>query len=86
MSETAGTTFCFAKVLDLAPFNLFVAGKTISATREAMCSSRVMAQCMGEGQAAGTAAALCCQLGCTSTELDIKLLRENLLADGARLS
>ena len=66
--------------------NLFVAGKTISATREAMCSSRVMAQCMGEGQAAGTAAALCCRLGCTSTELDIKLLRENLLADGARLS
>ena len=66
--------------------NLFVAGKTISATREAMCSSRVMAQCMGEGQAAGTAAALCCQLGCTSTELDITLLREKLLADGARLS
>lgn len=32
------------------------------------------------------AAALCCRLGCTSTELDIKLLRENLLADGARLS
>ena len=66
--------------------NLFVAGKTISATREAMCSSRVMAQCMGEGQAAGTAAALCCQLGCTSTQLDISLLRKTLLADGARLS
>ena len=66
--------------------NLFVAGKTISATREAMCSSRVMAQCMGEGQAAGTAAALCCQMGCTSTQLDISLLRKTLLADGARLS
>ena len=66
--------------------NLFVAGKTISATREAMCSSRVMAQCMGEGQAAGTAAALCCKLGCTSVELDVALLRKTLLHDGARLS
>ena len=65
--------------------NLFVAGKTISATREAMCSSRVMAQCMGEGQAAGTAAALCCKLGCTSTALDIQTLREALLKDGAKL-
>lgn len=65
--------------------NLFVAGKTISATREAMCSSRVMAQCMGEGQAAGTAAALCCRLGCTSTTLNVQTLREALLGDGAKL-
>lgn len=65
--------------------NLFVAGKTISATREAMCSSRVMAQCMGEGQAAGTAAALCCKLGCTSTTLNVQTLREALLDDGAKL-
>lgn len=65
--------------------NLFVAGKTISATREAMCSSRVMAQCMGEGQAAGTAAAMCCKLGCTSTTLDIQALREELVKDGAKL-
>lgn len=65
--------------------NLFVAGKTISATREAMCSSRVMAQCMGEGQAAGTAAALCCKMNCTSTTLDVQLLRETLLQDGAKL-
>ena len=66
--------------------NLFVAGKTISATREAMCSSRVMAQCMGEGQAAGTAAAMCCALGCTSTTLDVQALREELRKDGAKLS
>lgn len=65
--------------------NLFVAGKTISATREAMCSSRVMAQCMGEGQAAGTAAAMCCKTGCTSTTLDIQVLREELVKDGAKL-
>jgi len=66
--------------------NLFVAGKTISATREAMCSSRVMAQCMGEGQAAGTAAAMCVSLGCTSTQIDVALLREKLVADGVKLA
>lgn len=66
--------------------NLFVAGKTISATREAMCSSRVMAQCMGEGQAVGTAAAMCCRQGCKSTEIDIARLREKLIEDGAKLS
>lgn len=66
--------------------NLFVAGKTISATREAMCSSRVMAQCMAEGQAAGTAAALCASKACGSMELDLQELRAALLRDGARLS
>lgn len=66
--------------------NVFVAGKTISATREAMCSSRVMAQCMAEGQAAGTAAAMCALQGCKSTELNVSLLREQLIKDGARVS
>lgn len=66
--------------------NLFVAGKTISATREAMCSSRVMAQCMAEGQAAGIAAAMCAAQGCTSEELDVAVLCDALKQDGARLS
>lgn len=66
--------------------NIFVAGKTISATREAMCSSRVMAQCMAEGQAAGTAAAMCALQNCSSLELDVALLCKQLMEDGARLS
>lgn len=66
--------------------NLFVAGKTISATREAMCSSRVMAQCMAEGQAAGTAAAMCVAKNCSSMELDLQELRAVLIRDGAKLS
>lgn len=66
--------------------NIFVVGKTISATREAMCSSRVMAQCMAEGQAAGTAAALCMMQNCSSIELDVSRLREQLTKDGARLA
>ena len=65
--------------------NLLVAGKTISATREAMCSSRVMAQCMAEGQAVGTAAAMCVAAGCTAPALDVSLLRQALLRDGALL-
>ena len=65
--------------------NMLVAGKTISATREAMCSSRVMAQCMAEGQAAGTAAAMCAASGCAAPALDVALLRQTLLRDGATL-
>ena len=66
--------------------NLLVAGKTICATREAMCSSRVMAQCMAEGQAAGTAAALCSAKGCDIGTLEISELRSRLLDDGAKLT
>ena len=66
--------------------NLFVAGKTISATREAMCSSRVMAQCMAEGQAAGIAAAICAAQHLKSTELKVSLLREELIKNDAKLA
>lgn len=65
--------------------NLLVAGKAISATREAMCSSRVMAQCMAEGQAAGTAAAICAAENIGIQELDVQKLRQKLRADGAKL-
>lgn len=65
--------------------NLLVVGKTISATREAMCSSRVMAQCMAEGQAAGTAAAMCVKSSAAVTELSIQELRKLLRRDGAKL-
>lgn len=65
--------------------NLLVAGRSISATREAMCSSRVMAQCMAEGQAAGTAAAPCAANRIRVTDLDVQLLRAALRADGVKL-
>lgn len=66
--------------------NLFVAGKTISATREAMASSRVMAQCMAEGQAAGVAAAMCAKSGEKARDVDVRALRQRLIEQGAVLN
>ena len=56
--------------------NLFMAGRNISATHTAFSSTRVMATCAVEGQAIGTAAALCVKHG---------LLPRGLYEDKARL-
>lgn len=56
--------------------NLFMAGRNISNTHVAFGSTRVMATCAVEGQAIGTAAALCKQQG---------LLPKDLAADKERL-
>ena len=66
--------------------NLFVAGKTISATREAMASSRVMAQCMAEGHAVGIAAAMCAKSGERAKDVDVHTLRQKLSEQGAVLN
>jgi len=44
--------------------NLFIAGRSMGATKLAMASSRVMGTCAIGGQAVGTAAALCKKYGC----------------------
>jgi hypothetical protein len=56
--------------------NLFMAGRNISNTHVAFGSTRVMATCAVEGQAIGTAAALCNQQG---------LLPKEFVADKERL-
>ncbi|MBO9600840.1 MAG: FAD-dependent oxidoreductase [Cohnella sp.] len=63
--------------------NVLVAGRCISATREAFASIRVQAQCMALGQAAGTAAAMCSVTGQAVDELDGALLRKRLAEQGA---
>ncbi len=63
--------------------NLLVAGRCISATREAFASIRVQAQCMALGQAAGTAAAMCSTFGQDVDRLDGALLRSRLASQGA---
>ncbi|MEK7753517.1 MAG: FAD-dependent oxidoreductase, partial [Acidobacteriota bacterium] len=66
--------------------NLFMAGRNISCSHVAFTSARVMATCAVEGQAAGTAAALCLERGITPRELYrnkalLKQYQQTLLRD-----
>lgn len=65
--------------------NLIVAGRSVSSTFAAQGSLRVMATCMGMGEAAGTAAALCIKQGITPRQLNPLTLRSVLRAQGAYL-
>ncbi len=56
--------------------NLLFAGRCISATHVAMGSTRLAATGAAMGQAAGTAAAMCVQKGCTPRELRDRHIRE----------
>ena len=63
--------------------NLLVAGRCISADGDAFASVRVQAPCMATGEAAGTAAALCCQNRTAVSRLDPALLQTHLKILGA---
>jgi len=65
--------------------NLLVAGRCLSATREAHGSARVMGTCMTMGQAAGTAAAMCATGQIGVSELSVGTLRDRLREQGAVL-
>jgi hypothetical protein len=56
--------------------NLMMAGRNISATHAAFTSTRVMATCAVVGQAAGTAAAMCCERKVTPRQLGEKHIGE----------
>lgn len=58
--------------------NLLVAGRSISTDRQALASLRVMASCMGTGQAAGAAAAQCVAHNQTVHQIDTSKLIETL--------
>ena len=65
--------------------NLLMAGRDISVTHLALGSTRVGGTCAVQGQAVGTAAALCAARGLTPRRLGetaIRELQETLLADG----
>jgi hypothetical protein len=57
---------------------LLVAGRCISGSHEAHASYRVTGTCMAMGQAAGTAAAMALQKGCTPRQLDGVALNRRL--------
>ncbi len=61
--------------------NLLVAGMMITSDRRAHMSTRNTVSCMGQGQAAGTAAALCARRNCGTRELRYSQLREALTKD-----
>jgi hypothetical protein len=66
--------------------NLSFAGRNISQTHIALSSSRVMATCSLEGQAAGTGAALCIKHGVNPRDITdnfVDDLQEQLLRDDA---
>jgi hypothetical protein len=65
--------------------NLLMAGRCISATHEAHGSTRVSGTAMALGQAAGTAAALACERGCSPRRVEIAVLQDRLRTQGAIL-
>lgn len=65
--------------------NILVAGRCISATHEALGSTRLMATCMVTGQAAGTAAALASRRRISLRTLEVKSLQEELKRGGVIL-
>jgi len=61
--------------------NLLVAGMMITSNHDAHMSTRNTVSCMGQGQAAGTAAALCAARNCGTRELPYSVLRRTLEKD-----
>ncbi|MFO7957256.1 MAG: FAD-dependent oxidoreductase [Candidatus Brocadiia bacterium] len=64
---------------------LLVAGRCISSEQQPYESHRAMVPIMAIGQAAGTAAALCCRTGAMPRDLDVERLQQTLMKDGAEL-
>jgi hypothetical protein len=65
--------------------NLLAAGMMITSDHEAHMSTRNTVCCMGQGQAAGTAAALCAAQSCGTRDLNYATLRNALLRAGVYL-
>ncbi len=65
--------------------NLLCAGMMITSDRRAHMSTRNTVCCMAQGQAAGTAAALCAARKCGTRELAYRDLRQSLMQGGVHL-
>jgi hypothetical protein len=61
--------------------NLLCAGMMITSDHDAHMSTRNTVSCMGQGQAAGTAAALCAARNCGTRDLPYANLRQALIKD-----
>ena len=76
----------FRALLPRGVDRLLVAGRAVSATHDAMASTRVIPIGMVQGQAAGTAAALAAARGCSPRDLAVNELQDALRAQGALLT
>jgi hypothetical protein len=65
--------------------NLFLTGRLISVSHVAFGSTRVMATCAHNGQAAGMAAALCREHGVQPREVPVSRLQQELLKTGQHI-
>ncbi len=65
--------------------NLLAVGMMITSDWDAHMFTRNTVSCMGQGQGAGTAAALCAQKNCSTRDLPYPELKEALLAEGVYL-
>ncbi len=72
-------------LLPLHTEQLLVAGRPISGSHEAHASYRVMATCMGTGQAAGTASAMAVRQGTGPRQVSVLELQRRLMEQGAYL-
>jgi hypothetical protein len=63
--------------------NLLVAGRCISVDHRVHHATKEIPPCMATGEAAGIAAALAVQAGCTPAALDVQVVRDRLRAAGA---
>lgn len=75
----------YRALLASGPANLLCAGMLITSDWEAHMSTRNTVCCMGQGQAAGTAAALCAQDNLDSRQLPIDQLQTTLRSHGVYL-
>lgn len=80
---TYGITYKALRVAGIE--NLLVAGMMITSNHDAHMSTRNTVCCMGQGQAAGTAAALCAAKKCGTRDLKYADLRDALLKAGVYL-
>ena len=79
--ETVGIPF--SSLVPGDGVNVLVAGRCFSATHDAQASIRSMAQCMAMGQAAGTAAAVAATRNGSVREVELEVLQNRLVKDGA---
>ena len=64
---------------------LLVAGRCISSDQQSFESFRAMAPTMCLGEAAGTSAALCARLNKSPKEIDVEMVRNQLIKQGAEI-